>query len=523
MFLLQEFYKKSFLVVGVSMRLFAVILILFFFCNLCDAADDMDFREFHFLPSMVYSHVTPPNRLGESTSIPYSVMQCKKMGLDSCVIHDFPLAEQNEINPQNIFLVCSISLWETPYQNPLPEYSYLYVHTPTDYEISECFKEHGVSTPFYGRFKRAFNVGRVSNIGDIEGFFSYPSIDVKFSLPGQSFRNIDFATARLFFCGANWDQRQVAVIRGIDKTGFLDLFGPQSAWGNGYKSYRGFCDSVISAAQESGVSLVFHSKKHLERDEPSARIFEAAASSSLIISDKLPFVMKNFGDSIFYIDHQNAPEMIFNQIMDYFQWIRKNPVDAAKMARRSYQIFSEKFVLEDQIFNIAETHQDTLRLDNVRTLSPSREFKYSLRALDSKRSNTIIKVNVFKTLRIKNNTSNAGVVTLIIKDIGILPKNSSKNLIAPEGFLYIATNCMNDVGFPVIDGSSPFIMLENLKSTEEVFKIYLSRNIEVKSHEELDLLFPGDSSLYSVNFEDLLNYELSYTAGLFRLTLTGGT
>lgn len=107
--------------------------------------------------------------------------------------------------------------------------------------------------------------------------------------------------------------------------------------------------SVIDKISESGVCLVLHSEVHLKHGLPSDRIFEAAASSSVIISDLNPFVIEHFGDAVLYVDQELSGEEMFNQIDGHMEWIRSHPEEALSMAQKSYQIFEEKFVLENQL------------------------------------------------------------------------------------------------------------------------------------------------------------------------------
>jgi spore maturation protein CgeB len=85
----------------------------------------------------------------------------------------------------------------------------------------------------------------------------------------------------------------------------------------------------------------------MDGDCPSARIFEAAAASSVIISDELPFTQKHFGDSVLYVDTTQSAEEMFRTIDGHVKWILSHPQEAQELARRSHQIFCEKFALED--------------------------------------------------------------------------------------------------------------------------------------------------------------------------------
>jgi hypothetical protein len=160
---------------------------------------------------------------------------------------------------------------------------------------------------------------------------------------------------RLFYASLNWDQRRgvgyVPLYRLLDETGYFDAYGPESCWeGKVKNSYRGLlangCDELLKTAQKAGIVLVLHAPLHFNSGTPTARIFEAAAASAVIISDKHPFVQKHFGDSVLYVDQNADPTEMFRQIDGHMRWILANPKKAVELARRSHSIATEKFPLE---------------------------------------------------------------------------------------------------------------------------------------------------------------------------------
>ena len=106
-----------------------------------------------------------------------------------------------------------------------------------------------------------------------------------------------------------------------------------------------------------GVSLVLHSDIHIAHKIPSGRIFEAAGSSSVIISDMNPFIKENFGDSVLYVDQTASGEEMFAQIDAHMHWILTHQIEAQQMAERSYILFCEKFSLEHQLICFDKWHQ----------------------------------------------------------------------------------------------------------------------------------------------------------------------
>ncbi|MDR0444799.1 MAG: glycosyltransferase [Puniceicoccales bacterium] len=176
--------------------------------------------------------------------------------------------------------------------------------------------------------------------------------------------------ARLFFCGHNWDDRggekYFKLWRALSDTDYFEAYGTRRAWTDlltrkPVKAYRGRLPSTANAVYnktlECGVSLVIHGRTHLEGNCPSARIFEAAAASSVVISDELPFTKKHFGDSVLYVDTTQPAEEMFRTIDGHMQWILSHPQEAQELARRSHQIFCEKFALEDFMRDILDLYE----------------------------------------------------------------------------------------------------------------------------------------------------------------------
>src|ERR1700690_3003057 len=104
--------------------------------------------------------------------------------------------------------------------------------------------------------------------------------------------------------------------------------------------------------RDAGIALVLHSQQHIEQKAPTGRIFEAASSGCVIISDRHPFVVNEFADSVLYIDDTQMADGLFQQINTHMQWISSHPQETEKMAQRAHSIFSKKFTLERQLQNL---------------------------------------------------------------------------------------------------------------------------------------------------------------------------
>jgi hypothetical protein len=196
----------------------------------------------------------------------------------------------------------------------------------------------------------------------IQGFHAAPLQD--FETP--------IAFNKLFFCGSNWDKKRnefyINLYKNLDQAGYFSVYGPENSWRSlNLKSYQGFAPfdakKFIDIMHNHGIVLVLHSDHHLKTNTPSARVFEAASSQSIIICDNMPLVKDLFNDSILYIETENATsEEIFNQIDTHMKWIQDHPQEAHAKAARSHALHVEKFSAEQQLLRLAQLHEDVMRL-----------------------------------------------------------------------------------------------------------------------------------------------------------------
>ena len=205
---------------------------------------------------------------------------------------------------------------------------------------------HGLIIPFetenHSDLKKSYKL--------IEG---YPSHHL------TSFKKLNYN--HLFFCGFLWDEKRHSkmikrVFYELTERKALSVYGPEKKWKflkTGYKGYLPFeADSILVATQKEGVSLILHSDQHLNAGIPTARIFEAAAASSVIISDEHPFIKKHFGDTVLYINPNLKSAELTKAILKHYEWVLKNPIEAQNKARKAHEIFCEKFALETLIDKI---------------------------------------------------------------------------------------------------------------------------------------------------------------------------
>lgn len=165
--------------------------------------------------------------------------------------------------------------------------------------------------------------------------------------------------AKLMYFGAPWKnirttEKYQKLWKQLDEKDYFAIYGGYS-W-SGLKSHKGYIpadgESFVKEINKNGICLVLHSEKHLAEGVPSGRIFEASAAAAVIISDKHPFVEREFKDSVLYIDV--ARDDLFEQIDSHMQWIRSHPAEAKEKARLAHAIFLQKFTQEQQLSKLYE-------------------------------------------------------------------------------------------------------------------------------------------------------------------------
>lgn len=188
--------------------------------------------------------------------------------------------------------------------------------------------------------------------------------------------SVEFSPAeanKIFIYGVNWDNLR----RGEKYRNFFQILGQNediSVYGRYHKFldlkeyYQGFikgdADSVIETIRKNGIYLLMHNDEtQIKTGTPTNRIFEAIAANVIIISDKHPFVVENFGNNILYFDHEADAETMAKQVIEHIKWVKANPEKAKIMANNCHKIFHEKFTMEKQLVKLAKLHEYILLQD----------------------------------------------------------------------------------------------------------------------------------------------------------------
>ena len=182
------------------------------------------------------------------------------------------------------------------------------------------------------------------------------------------FKNEPAEPNNLMWVGMGWDnfrssENYTNFITLLSQNLSMKIYGSAATFSQFINSYGGYIPpgiENINAIRKNGIYLLTHSDWHFKGGEPSMRLFEAAASNAIVISDKHPFVIEHFGDNFLYFDHDADAETMYKQVKAHVDWIKANPKKAKAMSARAHQIFLDKFTLEKDLVRIAKMHEYVL-------------------------------------------------------------------------------------------------------------------------------------------------------------------
>jgi phosphoglycerol transferase len=145
----------------------------------------------------------------------------------------------------------------------------------------------------------------------------------------------------LAYLQTGWDkERYRTILPRLEQSVELHRYGPET------KMLPFDGSSVLDALAGHAAALCLHSERHRQAGVPAARVFEAAASGAIIISDGNNFVSRTFGDAALYVDPDAPPDRIVDQVARHLAWIENNPSEAAHMRRKAHRFFTEEFTFE---------------------------------------------------------------------------------------------------------------------------------------------------------------------------------
>jgi hypothetical protein len=352
-------------------------------------------NEFNFLPFFDLSLIYDPRYIGESTFANHLKLLSQTMSF-SCSLNKNTRFEDKESRIIKVRLTVDFNKSEPDARN-----QFLYLHKGTS-----GFEWGGLRSPIIANFhnKNKFRkLLKVANYPEYSGI--YPSEDsFYFTYSGQDTGSVQDLSGinGIFYCSA-LSTRYQSVLDALDEQKILKWYGPKSV--SSQKSYRGFCADVVETIRQSKIALVLHSEHHIALQEPTLRIFEAAGAGAIIISDDHPFVVRNFGDSVLYVNSKDPESKIVFDILQHYEWIQTHHEEALRMGRKAKKIFTENFSLENEVIKFVQAHQETLLWEGKAALCPRSDFSYSYSNLEFRKINQLLKSTYFQRFSIQNLTA----------------------------------------------------------------------------------------------------------------------
>ena len=167
----------------------------------------------------------------------------------------------------------------------------------------------------------------------------------------------------LCYFGTNWDPRSRPLFRALINKDYMRIYGPADSWeylqGQKYFGSPAFDgNSVQREYAAHGVGLAVLSRGHALDDVISNRIFEITSVGAVAICPDIPWVRKNFGDTVYYFDPNGTVYEIFEAIDAAMQAIAADTAEAARKARAAREIFERDFAAEVMIANAVTYFED---------------------------------------------------------------------------------------------------------------------------------------------------------------------
>lgn len=202
-----------------------------------------------------------------------------------------------------------------------------------------------------------YGVGRSEEIG------TYFSTALKQTSSNDEIKiALSSGNAKLPYFGTNWDGRRIDFFKSFGGWNKGEIYGPTTSWAHyNLPYYKGSVPfdgtAVQNVYRKNGMGLNLLGDHHLQEDVISNRVFEIASVGAVVVSCRMPWLEKHFGDSIYYFDQSRSNKQIFEQIQSIHAHILNNPAEALEKAARARKIFEEKFALEVLLKTTIEYHK----------------------------------------------------------------------------------------------------------------------------------------------------------------------
>jgi phosphoglycerol transferase len=242
---------------------------------------------------------------------------------------------------------------------------YAIIHAPRDLYLTHHAHYNNILTcdgyltisDSLARFIRdlTFVAGRPQEAGFY--FLTCQRLDIRADLPTL----IASSRLKITYCGTNWDAHRAALIALLARHEGVEVFGPEHSWaGLDRKAYGGMLPfdgvSVQKKYAENGIGLCLLSDEHCRDDVISNRVFEVTSVGAIAVCPDIPWLRRNFGDSVYYIDQSLPHPYLVRQILLRREEIYRDPAAAAEKARHAREIFERHFAAEILLGNAVAYH-----------------------------------------------------------------------------------------------------------------------------------------------------------------------
>jgi|GEM_PF-4347646 len=189
------------------------------------------------------------------------------------------------------------------------------------------------------------------------------------------FPDVDLNDFKVFYIGANWDQRHNEIFKALDKLNIVEFYGPQKGW-VGIENYKGSLPfdggySIVKKSNELGVTLVLSSEEHRNSGVISSRLFQACAAGAVIISDYHPFIDNEFADCVLKFNYHDSLAASIKEITQHINWIRTHKDEALEMAKEARNRFEKKYSLNILLDKLIDEHARCVTLRDQEMLIPA--------------------------------------------------------------------------------------------------------------------------------------------------------
>lgn len=324
----------------------------------------------NFTENIVFYDSFPDSNNAESELLKRFQIACETINQGMIIINNAGIVIKNpyldgvdirKFQKKNI--ICIISLHFTSPKNT-DHYTLMALWNPILYHSSKKSIENVLSCDGFLSSHSDIIDNRMIELSNkpIVGYFNN-------STQKSAIKDLTFGDMKCFYCGINWYALPNSfskrtdifdLLKKLESENMVSIYGPKmisnvNVW-EGFSSYQKEIPfdgiSLVREINKSGICLVLSSKEHIDSGLSSNRLFEGLAAGVPIISDRNPFVIKWFGDNVFYIDNDDTENDRMEQIKTHIQSFKDFPEYTMLKMKKCRDIFLKNFIVDDEIQTI---------------------------------------------------------------------------------------------------------------------------------------------------------------------------